>query len=79
MDFVAIVCNVWLSFSHWMLVKKPVTLQESCISLEATGVRVLGTTTTEEMPTEEQQKKIYLHTKMFQQCSVHFPAVDVIT
>lgn len=40
-----------------MLLKRPDTLQKSCISLEARGMRVLGVTTTEEMPTEDKTKK----------------------
>lgn len=55
MDIVVVVFNGWLSFSQWMLLKMPVTLQKSCISLDATGMRVLGVTTTEEIPTKTKQ------------------------
>lgn len=58
MDFVAAVFKGLLSFNHWMVLKEPVTLQKSCISLEARGVRVLGVTTTEEIPTEDKTTQL---------------------
>lgn len=58
MDFVAVVFNGLLSFSHWTVLKMPVTLQKSCISSEARGMRVLGVTATEEMPTEDKKNKV---------------------